>query len=745
MVHSLVILFLSLLSFTYADREIPDVPVEFTAQSFLHEGETYLALNYENYPEWHTYWKNPGDSGLPIRSFFHILSTHNGEREDVELEELEWPIPRRYFEDGDILAYGYSGAYTLFFRVSPEQLRRLENQEFLIRSQWLVCRHICIPGRGEVQGLWRGERFLPHEVGARLSRHELTERFEALPKMSALPAELDFVLAKSPHRSEQLILYYSLSKTGEMPKNINLLTPFPSSLFTFSRESLFRDRQGFYYGKLTLLWDGNFATPPVAFPEDGHFSTPVELDFLLTLPSGKTKKIRQNFSHFSLDHAQRAEEFYQGLTQVFNQEQKSSISSEGPSPEGFISLEDSKSYSLFLYLIFAFLGGLILNIMPCVLPVISLKLFDLIRHRQESRAMILKHNMAYTLGVLLTFMALALSIILLKSSGEVIGWGFQLQSPLFVAILIAVIFIMSLNLLGLFEFRTPGGKHLGNVKIEKSFTGDMANGVIATILATPCSAPFLGTALTFAFAAETYLVFLMFLSIGLGLASPFILTGFFPGLISFLPRPGMWMENVKKVLGLTLILTGIWLGDIFMALNENSLAFSYLLVALTLVFFIFYLRSKMTKSIVFTLLFLFSSAYFFKLSMDYSGYSKASTSHLTGDIEKAGLVWEAFSEEKLEELRSEGELVFINFTAQWCVTCKAMERLVINTEHFRQVVAENQVRLLLADWTRREDHIGEWLERHGMVGIPAYFILRRDGTLVSLGETISVERFRESL
>ena len=184
-----------------------------------------------------------------------------------------------------------------------------------------------------------------------------------------------------------------------------------------------------------------------------------------------------------------------------------------------------KDYSTFL--LFGFIGGLILNIMPCVLPVISIKLFGLLSIREENPKKILKHNLAYTLGVLITFAVLGAIVIALQKAGDNVGWGFQLQSPRFVAIMIIFLFVFALNLFGLFEFRTPGGAKLGGLETKDSFTGDMMGGVLATILSTPCSAPFLGTALTFAFSAGSLQLFSVFFAIGLGLAFPFLLTGSF--------------------------------------------------------------------------------------------------------------------------------------------------------------------------------------------------------------------------
>ena len=225
--------------------------------------------------------------------------------------------------------------------------------------------------------------------------------------------------------------------------------------------------------------------------------------------------------------------------------------------------------------------------MPCVFPVISLKLFSLLKQKSMDRASILKHNAIYSSGILFSFLILSLIVFLLKTSGEQIGWGFHLQSATFVAIMIIVLFVLSLNLFGLFEIKTPGGKLIGNIETDQSYKGDFISGILATILSTPCSAPFLGVALTFAFTSPFLYTLIIFLSVGLGLSFPFLLVGVMPVLLKALPKPGAWMEQFKKVLGLSLLLTGLWLFDVFQNIISHFMSSTLLILTLILVFFSF--------------------------------------------------------------------------------------------------------------------------------------------------------------
>ncbi len=719
------------------EETIPSTPVKFTASTLEYQKDNYLVLSYKNHPHWHTYWKNPGDAGLPLKFEFEF----NGKKQ--ELSSLEWPTPKKYIEEGNMLAFGYSGDYSIFFKLPSE----LQNTKYNIKSNWLVCKHICIPGKGEISGEIKNSSITTiigntHEV----ANEKLTERLKNLPKETEFPSKLDIVLAKAMGQEDnKLVLYYNLTELNNNKINLekNILTPFPHEPFNFIREKLFKDKKGNYYAKYSIEWDGEYMEPELPLPQDGNFKDPYKLKFLYANPmTGKTDVISKTFHSFSLTAAERFEKFTELLTPIETNltdsaKKSSDSSSDTTNSEG----------SIFTYLFLAFIGGLILNFMPCVLPVISIKLFGLIQHRSESNSRILKHNLSYTLGILFTFAVLALAIVLFKQAGEQVGWGFQLQSPIFVLTMIFVLFVFALNMFGLFEFRTPGGSKLGSLETNEGFFGDFTSGILATILSTPCSAPFLGTALTFAFTSSNFTIFAIFAFVGLGLASPFLITGIFPTTISFLPKPGMWMENLKKFLGLTLLLTTIWLIDVYSSLTDNVAGVMIKLnTALLLCFFAFYLSKKITKSKIWKGLFhILYIALFINIIMSPVSEKSNSQSVLLHEKNAHGLQWEKWSEEKMNTYSKEGKKVFIDFTAKWCFTCKVNEKLVIETQSFRDLVATENIHLLLADWTKRDEIIGSWLRKNGFVGVPAYFVINSEGKLINLGETISIDEIKKSL
>lgn len=714
-----------------------------------HQNKHYLALSYRNAPGWHTYWKNPGEAGLATSFKFEIDSS------PIEFKELEWPTPKRYVEEGEIITFGYSNDYTMFFEVTANQLKQMDNKTLQVYSNWLVCKDICIPG--EVTQLYRvdgnsliAESTRPFE----LIQDILAARFDLLPRTEEIPTYVDMVLAKDPEK-EGLILYTNLTMPQEQApqEKMNILTPFQLKPLDFRQEEVFKDKNHNLYARMKIDWDGVYQSPPQDFPADGKFSTPLTFRFLFADPvTKKVSIVEKTFHEFSLNAAEGIEKFTSMLTQIYPE--KKELSSEAVVAESLaapLDLASSQkgfaSQGLLGFLLFALLGGFILNLMPCVLPVISLKLFGLIQHSGESRSRILKHNLFYTLGVLSTFWAIAAIVITLKSAGEGVGWGFQLQSPNFVALMAVVIFILSLNMFGLYEFATPGGRQLGGVKIQDGYLGDFFSGVLATILSTPCSAPFLGTALTFAFTSSNATIFAVLTFVGLGLSLPFLLTGFFPVLVKFLPRPGLWMDNFKKVLALTLVITSLWLLDVYSALVTDLKSTFRLQVIMLLCFFVIFMWNKMTKKIAYHLpLVGITLALFVGLLTRHQALPASSSvsPQVRQHLEKGGQSWEPWSQERLAELAQSKDLVFINFSAQWCLTCKVHERLVLRTDRFSELVKNYNVKLLLGDWTRRDKNIGDWLTQRGLVGVPAYFVQLPSGEMISLGETITNDKIEEA-
>ena len=666
-----------------------------------------IVVTIDHEKGWHTYWKNPGDAGIPsVFKFFN-------QTKPITLKEFEWPVPHKYVESGDILTIGYSDRQHFFFENASSDIEA--------HVGFLICKDICIPGEAKLL-LPKDKAFVASTSIQPYSEKELENAFNSLPKEISTPPGFEYYLTRQKDKN-LLTLHYSFKNINPAKFNQDLLflTAFPRPPFGFKRETLFTDGNTLY-GKTEIEWDGEYQEPPINLPLDGSFDKPYELSFLINSPAlNRIDKIKIKIKDFSI-HTQSLDDFYKNLKPL-----KASIK------------EDDKTneISYFNYLFLAFLGGLILNLMPCVLPVISLKLFGLIQHQNLGRKKLFTHNLSYSLGVIFTFMALALIIAGLKASGEQVGWGFQLQSPAFILFMMIVLFIMGLNLFGLFEFKTPGGNKLGNTQIKDSLSGDFFSGVLTTILSTPCSAPLLGTALTFAFTTDYLTIFVMFFAIGLGLCAPFLMTAAFPATLSFLPRPGAWMEKLKYFLGLSLIGTTIWLYDVLINLVdlENNWRINLIFVFW---FFAFFFYKYVSKNKALTLFFFLLPISMTTLALKNLELKPTTVSEITKETK-----WKPWSPALLEE--EKGKTIFMDFTAEWCLTCKVNKKLVLETDGFEELAKKYNLILTRADWTKRDDVITNFLMEHKSAGVPAYFIQKSNGELIFLGETLSLSKIEKNL
>lgn len=377
--------------------------------------------------------------------------------------------------------------------------------------------------------------------------------------------------------------------------------------------------------------------------------------------------------------------------------------------------------SLLAALLLAFGGGLVLNLMPCVLPVLSIKAVGLLESGVD-RASARRHALAYTAGVLLSFAALGLGILALRAAGHALGWGTQLQQPLLVGVLALVMLAVGLSMSGVVQF----GASLGNtgqaLAARSGPAGDFFTGVLAVVVASPCTAPFMGSALAYAFAAPMLAALLVFLALGLGLALPFLAVGFVPALARLLPRPGRWMETLKQVLAFPMYLTAAWLAWV-LANQRGADAVGLLLVAAVLLAMTLWwfersrTRGSASRAMVaaLALLTLVPLAYLARIPPP-----------LRSAVAAEGVV--AYSPARLAELRQAGTPVFVDMTADWCVTCKANEHAVLDTDAFRALLARTGTVYMKGDWTDVNPTIAAFLEQYHSPGVPLYVVFPRDGS-----------------
>ncbi len=371
-------------------------------------------------------------------------------------------------------------------------------------------------------------------------------------------------------------------------------------------------------------------------------------------------------------------------------------------------------------LLLGVLGGLILNAMPCVLPVLSLKLFGLVKSAGEGRRPVVFGSLATAAGIIISFWLLAAAAIAARSAGQAVGWGVQFQEPVFVALLTLIVLLFCLNLWGLFEIPLPARlANWADSGSRSGLPGHLASGLFATLMATPCSAPFLGTALGFALGQPATTVFAAFTAIAVGMALPYLALAAFPGALRLVPRPGPWMDRLKTIMGFLLAAAAVWLFYVLAAqLSRERLAFLQLAVlAMTLCVWWAHVARGAWRKV--------AAAGVLAAAVTTLALAGGGTVAAGGPESAAGLIeWLPWDRTEAEGLAAEGRLVFVDVTADWCFTCKVNERLALETTEVAAAFDRLQVVAMKADWTNRDDDITAFLADHGRYGIPFYLLYR---------------------
>ena len=609
-----------------------------------------VGLRLRMAPGWHTYWQNPGDAGLSTTINWELP-------EGFTAGTIQWPVPLRIIEPGDIHAFGYKGETLLLVTITPPA--QIDAREITLRARasWLVCEQICIPGSADVA--------LTLDVGSE----------------------------KQPDNSPLFDRYRSLLPSTTEP-------PF-STQWTSTE-------QGWALGISGAEMVGKIDFFPLEGDEQVH-ATPRDL--------------QSGAANITIPGASPA----QGVIVM--------TSESGDARGWVVSSEKSSSTppptttGLWNFLLLGFIGGLILNLMPCVLPVISLKIFGFMRQAGDSRASILRHGAAFVAGIFLWFLGLAAVIIALKTAGTEVTWAFQFQNPWFNFVIGAVVFVFALNLFGVFEIVLPGRATQGIAQAGShgGLGGSFAQGLLATLLATPCTAPFLGTALGFAFSQSSGVILAMFASIAAGMSAPYLLLSAQPGWMRFLPKPGEWMERLKQFMGFPLLATLLWvLYVIGQQRGTEALiwaAATYLCLGLAAWLYGAFLGPINTGRAKFlaTMGILLSLALgIFYFTGNLFARAAATIPTANSKVSTDGIPWVPYSEAELQRLLADGKPVFLDFTADWCITCKFNMRTAIDTAAVREAFEKLGIVPMLADWTNSNPEITRKLAQFDRVGVPFY-------------------------
>lgn len=619
---------------------------------------------------WHTYWKNPGDSGLATEIRW-VLPPGFG------TGSIEWPFPERLILS-DLATFGYSGEIVLLSRVTPPA--RLEPGtvvEIQARANWLACEKICIPGKGEFT------LRLPVKAEVPLPDTANVETFAAA--RARLPLEKTAWQVRAEANASYVRFTFIPSTEGLGRLGSLFFFPDGGDLVRHTADQIFEEK-----GEFSFLW-----VPRSTL----HRDMPDVLKGVLVSGSG-----------WRGPGSEKAFAFQGSLGAL---EEKAA-----PPVTGAVDM------SLSLALVFAFLGGLILNLMPCVLPVLSIKILGFVKQAGQDEKQVWHHSLSFTAGVLSAFWILALLLLTLRAGGEQIGWGFHLQSPFVLLFLIFLFMTLSLNLLGLFEVGTSL-TGLGNVGQKAGWAGSYLSGLLAVVIATPCTAPFMGAALGFGLTQSPFISFAVFTALGLGMALPYLILSVFPALLRFLPQPGPWMVRFKQVMGAVLLLTVLWLGWV-LSRQIPSAGFRLVLVSFVPLVLAGWIYGRWAQKGARSVLRQAGIVGAFVLCTFAILLASAGVRLANGVLSssfsqaKPEGVWENYSEERLDALLSEGSPVFIDFTAAWCLTCQVNKKVALHDSRVMDAFRKKGVALLRADWTSRDETITRALAGYGRSSIPVY-------------------------
>ena len=586
--------------------------------------ELFIGIKMDMQKNWHTYWKNPGDSGGPIKVSWNLP-------DGVAVSDIYWPTPK-LIPYSPLMTYGYKDFVIFPFKVTYESFNELKNIKADI--DFLICDDICVPEKAQID-----------------------TSFEKIPYSQ----ELKKWINKVPN-----VTFPILANQNE--NNLQLRFSFNDDIENIY---FFIDQQ----------------------------------DIVLHSKVQNLSKEKDNWLlSISTENNPKHNEKLKGVI-VINDESyliDSDLS---------INSYSKEAITIIKALIFAFIGGLILNLMPCVFPIISLKVLSFISLGGDSTFKIRAHSIMFSFGVLASFLFIATLLIMLKSSGLSVGWGFQLQSPLIVGLLSLIMFLIGLILLMDINLGTSFTR-LGSIGSNSTnYSSSFATGVLAVVVASPCTAPFMGAAIGYALIQPSSVTLPIFLSLGLGFAFPYLLISFRPSLISSLPQPGKWMETLKEFFAFPMFATALWLLWVF-SLQTSADALINLLISILLISFVIWFYTKVSQNYLKILL---PITLLLILIFQINQFLSISTIDVNDN--EPNLTWNIDTE---NELISSNQAYLINFTAAWCITCQANDKVALSRKSVKEYLKKNNIEYIIADWTNRDENILKVLNKYGRSGVPLY-------------------------
>jgi len=620
--------------------------------------EVTLGLHFKMEKGWKVYWRSPGDAGYPPE-----IDWQNSA--NTQSSEIRWPRPERFVVLGlETLGYKKEVVYPVRLKLADPS----QGLDIKAKVRYLTCADICVPVDADVS------LSLPAGPAKPGQYAQLVNKFESLVpgKTNAFESHITAATLYTDPDGNKGTLRLGISSNSNH-ENPDALVEGPVELAFFK--------------------------PSVQLSQD-------KKDVLIDVPFDGLKFLDNDVSDSTFIVT-----FMDGTQAVELQTAVTRAEGNPPYVDGFSAAGASglANLSLVSILALAVLGGLILNLMPCVLPVLSLKVIGLVSHGGASKGTVRLSFLASSAGILFSFWVLAAILIAMKLGGASIGWGIQFQQPLFLIALALIVILFACNMWGFFEIHLPGwlsdmGERSAHVH---GLGGHFLTGAFATLLATPCSAPFLGTAVGFALARGPVDIMLVFSALGVGLALPYLLIALFPGFATRLPRPGAWMVTLRKILALLLLGTAVWLLSVlWVQIGLNAvIALSGLMAGVVLVLA---LNKKIQKMVVPAVLILFLAAFAIPTFAQKDEIDQA----------QAEKLWIKFDLAKIDEEVARGQVVFVDVTAQWCITCQVNKNLVLYRGDAFKALSDESVRAMKADWTNPNEVIADYLAGFGRYAIP---------------------------
>ncbi len=652
----------------------------------------WVGLQLAHQPEWHTYWKNPGDSGLPTQLQWTLPP-------GVVAGDIAWPVPKK-IPIGTLANYGYEGTVLLPvpLTITPDFKPSLLNSdlEVKLKAQWLICRKECIPEEGEFA------LRIPARSTTALHAAAFQASFDSQPRpvtgesrvqIDGNALQLSVAGLPAALRGETLEFF---PETGEV---IETAAPW------------------------TQAWQGDTWTARVPVSAQRSQSPAVMPVVLAAGGQGWRAEARVLGTWPQVAAAA-------GVSPALESALRRNAA-EGTPP--------APSLTFTAALFGALLGGLLLNLMPCVFPILAIKVVGFTRHADDRRGHRLG-GLAYSAGVVVSFAALGALMLALRAAGEQLGWGFQLQSPAVVAALAALFTLIGLNLAGLFEFGAFLPSGVASMEARHPVANAFVSGVLAVAIASPCTAPFMGASLGLAIGLPAVQALLVFAAIGVGMALPYLAASWVPAVARLLPRPGPWMDTFRKLMAFPMFATVAWLVWVLGQQSgiDGAGALLVLLVALSMLVWALTLRGR-ARTVV---------ASISLASLALLGWAAGPNITKTPAQQIAGQErgpWAAWEPGRVDQLLASGQPVFVDFTAAWCVTCQYNKKITLTHEDVLADLAAKKVALLRADWTRRDPAITAALAELGRNGVPVYVFYKKGSAPVVLSEVLGVEEMRSAI